>query len=227
MLIEILFIIAIIGFIIYSLVPTYFYKIIDYKYKKNSSKNIFLTFDDGPSKYTNSLLDLLKKYDVKATFFIVSNFALQNEQIIKRMIDEEHLIGLHSFNHKNALFQFPTSTILDFKKSFDIVSNLKIEINYFRPSWGHLNLCSLIQIKKYKYSLFFWNVMVGDWKAKITSDIIAQRLLKKIKSGSVICLHDGRGSNEAPKRTIEALEKVIPILLEKGYIFEKVDLYEK
>lgn len=214
-------------FLSYSIIPTYFYKIKSYIHKRKDEKKIYLTFDDGPSEYTNDLLNLLDFYHVKATFFVVSKFAYDNPNIISRIKDEGHLIGLHSYEHKNALVQLPTETIIDFKSSMNSISKFNIGINYYRPPWGHINLYTLIEIRKYKLKLFLWNVMVGDWKGNISSNTIAKNILKRVKNGSIICLHDGRGKNFAPKRTIEALKIAIPILLEKGYLFQTADLYEK
>ena len=107
MLLKILIILIII-LLSYSIVPTYFYKV---KYRlveirKSKEKVLYLTFDDGPDeKYTAKLLDLLKKHNIKATFFVVASFARNNPQIIDRMKKENHCIGLHSFEYKNALFQ--------------------------------------------------------------------------------------------------------------------------
>ena len=71
------------------------------------------------------------------------------------------------------------------------------------------------------------DVIIGDWKGDITSDEIANRLLKESRNKSIICLHDGRGENEAPLRTIQALEQTLPIWLREGYKFVKVEeLYE-
>ena len=192
------------------------------------SDKISLTFDDGPDKkYTVELLDLLKKYNIKATFFVVAKFAKENCEIIKRMEEEGHTIGLHSLEHKNALLNGPLYTSNDFKESLNIMRKLNFNIKFFRQPWGHLNLLTIINLKKYNLKLVLWDVIIGDWKANITSDEISNRLIMKSKNKSIICLHDGRGENEAPRRTIEALEKTIPIWIEEGYEFLKVgELYE-
>lgn len=219
-------IIIIILFIsIYFLIPTYISKLI-YKIKKyKNKKTIFLTFDDGPSIYTNYLLDILKKYNVEATFFCVGDYTDKNKDIVKREIKENHLVGLHSLNHTNANLLGIKKTFNDFNKCLDIMNNLNIKIKYFRPPWGHLNLLTLINLKKNKLKLVLWNVMAEDWKSNTTPKIIESKLLKRIKGGDIICLHDGRGSNNAPLKTIEALDNVIPKLLEKGYVFKTIDKY--
>ena len=210
---------------IYFLIPTYISKLI-YKLKKyKDRKTIFLTFDDGPSIYTNNLLDILKKYNVKATFFCVGEFIENNKEIVKREVKEKHLVGLHSLKHTNANLLGPKNTFNDFNKSIDIMNKLNIKVKYFRPPWGHLNLLTLINIKKNNLKLVLWNVMAEDWKIDTTSKIIEAKLLKRIKGGDIICLHDGRGSNNAPLKTIKALDSVIPKLLEKGYVFKTINKY--
>lgn len=224
--------IGIIGILIlsYSIIPTIYYKFKGTPIIKDVEEKKFLslTFDDGPDKkYTVELLDLLKKYNIKATFFVVAKFAKENCEIIKRMEEEGHTIGLHSLEHKNALLNGPLYTSNDFKESLNIMRKLNINIKFFRPPWGHLNLLTIINLKKYNLKLVLWDVIIGDWKANITSDEISNRLIMKSKNKSIICLHDGRGENEAPRRTIEALEKTIPIWIEEGYEFLKVgELYE-
>ncbi len=214
-------------YIIYALLPTSYFK---NKYRKNrikSGKTLYLTFDDGPSKFTNELLDILKKYDVRASFFCVANSAFTFSSTIKRIHAEGHLIGLHSLNHSNAYLMSPVKTNRDFEKSLLIMNDLGHDIKYYRPPWGDLNLVSLYNLKKHNLKLVLWNVMAEDWLAKTSTFEIEIKLLKRIQGNDIICLHDGRGKDDAPLRTIKALDKVIPILLRKGYKFETVDKYEK
>ena len=225
-----IFIFFIVVILSYSVIPTYYFKIKSKSFNndKINDKYMCLTFDDGPDeKYTNNLLTLLEKYNIKATFFIVATFAENNPNIIKRMKEEGHTIGLHSLEHKNGLITSPIYTDKDFKGSLDIMKNLNMRVKFFRPPWGHINLRTLSNLKKYNLKLVLWDVIIGDWKGDITSDEIANRLLKESRNKSIICLHDGRGENEAPLRTIQALEKTLPIWLREGYKFVKVEeLYE-
>ena len=149
------------------------------------------------------------------------------QNVPRSMKEEGHTIGLHSFEHKNALIKGPLYTNKDFKESSKIMKELDIDIKSFRPPWGHLNLMTLFNIRKYDFKLVLWDVIIGDWKSDITADEISRRLLKESKNKNVICLHDGRGSNGAPARTIVALDKTIPIWLEEGFKFLNVgELYE-
>ena len=214
--------IIIIFYFPYSILPTIYYRCFNKKIMKNfgTTKHIALTFDDGIDKiYTEKLLDLLNDYDIKVTFFILAKTVDENLDIIKRMIDEGHLIALHSLEHKNLLFRGCFYTKYDFETSMEIFKRNNLNIKYYRPPWGVFNLFMLKYIKKYDLKPILWDTMVGDWRKCSTSKDIERKLMKKIKDGSIICLHDGRGRDEAPSRTIEALERVIPLLKEKGYEF--------
>lgn len=227
MFVKIIFII-IVSLISYSLIPTYIYKAKHKLCKKNKGKTLYLTFDDGPhKKYTVELMDLLKKYNIKASFFVVANFAKENPEIIERMKMEGHVIGLHSLEHRNALYQSKSYTEHDFKESMNIMKNLDVDIKYFRPPWGHFNIITCKEIKKYNLKPVMWDVMAQDWEGDTLYEIISEKLLRRSKNNHIICLHDGRGEKQAPSRTIRALEKVIPIWQNEGYEFLTVeDIYE-
>ncbi|QSX05870.1 polysaccharide deacetylase family protein [Sedimentibacter sp. zth1] len=224
-------IVFIIIFCIYSILPTLYFKVFKYNPKniQRKHKYLCLTFDDGPSDiYTEKIVDLLNKYNVKSTFFMVADFAIANPEVVKKIIKSGHSIGLHSQKHHNALIQTPYDAINDFKQSMKIFKNLNIDIKYCRPPWGHVNLLTILMSKIYNLKMVFWNVMAEDWLSDTTPDIIQNKLLKRVKNGSIICLHDGRGKNHAPIRTLEALEKVIPIWLKESYEFIGVEkLYER
>lgn len=190
--------------------------------------DIYLTFDDGvDSKYTMEVLRVLKFYQIPATFFVVAEFAKNNPEIIEAIKEEGHVIGLHSLEHKNEIFQTPKNIRKDFLKSMDILKELGIRAKFFRPPWGHFNLAAIKEIRNLNLNIVLWDVIVGDWKANIEATTIANRLLCETKKGDIICLHDGRGKNDAPKRTVEALEVVLPIWKSQGFTFGTVEeLYE-
>lgn len=227
MLLKLIIILTII-LLCYSIMPTYLYKFQHKLIKKNkiNKKVLYLTFDDGPDeKYTSHLLDLLKKYNVKATFFMVATFAKENPIIVNRVKEEGHLIGLHSLEHKNALFQSKSYTSYDFEQSVKIMKELGVNLKYYRPPWGHFNIFTNYEVKKHNLDKVLWDVMAQDWEGNATADDICDKLLRRSKNGSIICLHDGRGENDAPLRTIKALEKAIPIWKKEGYKFLTMEDY--
>lgn len=179
-----------IAFCLYGPIPSYSYKKKFFNRDKGSKNEIFLTFDDGPSKYTSELLDLLKEYDVKATFFCVASFAKEHPEIINRMKEEGHLIALHSLKHKNAMLQGPMETKKDLEKSLEIMALLGAEIKLYRPPWGDSNLCLLRELKREGLKLVFWDVMAEDWEKTASYMTIADKLLSRTRREDIICLHD-------------------------------------
>lgn len=209
----------------YTLVPTYqkrFKKRLKVGPVKSLEPVIYLTFDDGPSNYTPELLKLLAEYQVKATFFVVGDFVKQYPEIVKQTVAAGHEIGLHSEHHINAMLQTPQATKKDFQATKQALLDLGIEPHFYRPPWGQFNLATAKQGQEVGTELILWDVMAEDWRASSTSQMIANKLRKRIYPGVVICLHDGRGRNQAPRRTIAALREVIPELLAQGYEFKLV-----
>lgn len=216
------------GMVCYSVFPTYILKyrwiLKDRRQAEDAEKILYLTFDDGSDTvYTNKLLDLLDEQKVPATFFMVAESAKQHPGIVERMKKNGYSIGIHSQKHESAMLQLIGKTGRDLKKSVEIMEKLGVDIKGYRPPWGHLNLASLYWIKKLHLNLVFWDVMAQDWSADETPDSICNKILRRVFPGAVICLHDGRGENGAPGRTIEALEKAIPLLKKQGYAFRNVE----
>ncbi len=94
-----------------------------------------------------NFLDLLAEYHVKATFFVVADFAKKNPKLIERMKAEGHLIGLHSLEHKSAMLQTPFYTDYEFKESIKIMKALGVDVRYYRPPWGP---CKFVYTEKFK-----------------------------------------------------------------------------
>lgn len=187
-------------------------------------KRLYLTFDDGPDpRYTERLLDLLARYDVHASFFVVARQAQAQPELIRRMRREGHFVGLHSLEHRSSLMNAPGYEVKALAESTAIFARLGLEITAYRPPWGHSNLALLQQLRQRGIRLVLWDVMAEDWQACATAAGIAEKLLLRTRGGDIICLHDSHGAPGAPERTIQALEIVIPQLLARGYVFETVD----
>lgn len=195
--------------------------------KRKKAGVLYLTFDDGPSpEATPALLDLLTEYHVPATFFVVAEFAKENPQLLRRMVEEGHQIGFHSARHRSAYCMTPRQTRQDFSQGLAELKKLGITPRYFRPPWGVVNWTSLRQIKGNHLRPVLWDVMAQDWRGDITAEEIADRLRRRTWPGAVICLHDGRGAKGAPYRTIQALKDQLPRWLEQGYQFRTIEQNE-
>ncbi len=158
---------------------------------------------------------------------MVASFAEQNPSVIQRMQQEGHVIGLHSLEHKNGLFLSPKYVIADFRKSLAILEKLGVKPRLYRPPWGHFNLAAMAQMKRYGLQPVLWDVMAEDWRGSTTARTIANKIGARTQAGDIICLHDGRGRNKAPARTLEALKVALPNLLDQGFRFDTVNHYVK
>lgn len=184
-------------------------------------EKMFLTFDDGPSKeYTISLLNLLDEVNVKATFFVVGEFAKENPDIIEEEIKRGHKVCLHANRHISSWLMTRNTFVHDMDEALETLNEQHVQPNLYRPPWGMTRRFSKSEASKRGMKLIKWDVMADDWRATTTPEIISRKIMKRVFPGAVICLHDGRGRNHAPGRTIEALRATLPQLLEKGYTFE-------
>jgi len=189
-----------------------------------TSNRIALTFDDGPDEmYTGQLMDLLKKYNVKATFFVVAEKVKKNPQLIDRMKFDGHLVAMHSLKHKNEILSFPWETYHEFKKTALIFNENKLEINYYRPPWGHFNLFNYYFAVKNNMKTVLWTVEAADWEKDKSPEEIFDTLISKCKPGDIIVLHDSGGAKGAPQQTIEALKMFIPSCINSGIKFVTIE----
>ncbi|WP_397538902.1 polysaccharide deacetylase family protein [Rummeliibacillus pycnus] len=195
--------------------------------KRKSSGKIAITFDDGPNPiYTPVVLDVLKKYDVQATFFVHGSKAAMHPELLLRMQREGHLIGIHNYVHRANWLMSPWGVKKQLDQSSKIIEGITgTKPIYYRPPWGLVNLFYPTLLKDYK--IILWSVMARDWKSVGGSERIKNELLTKIKKGDIILLHDNGetfGADlDAPKNTIQALDEVLQELVPKGYQFCRVD----
>lgn len=191
-------------------------------------KQLVLTFDDGPDPiYTKEILNLLKNENIKATFFVVAENAEKYPELIHCIKKDGHCIALHSLNHRHALLSSYHYMKYDFSRSLELLQSMNCNIKFYRPPWGARNIFTGKLVKRHNLTMVLWDVMVGDWKANHTSNLLADRILRKVFPGAIICLHDGcekyGGAKNATPITIDALKSVLPKLKEEGYNFITVE----
>jgi peptidoglycan/xylan/chitin deacetylase (PgdA/CDA1 family) len=197
--------------LIYTILPTVLIRVCGWKItKKIKANGIALTFDDGPSsEFTEPLLDLLKKYGVKATFFVVGAHAKRNPEIMKRMHQEGHTIGIHHYNHISNWLLSPFQLKKQLKLTEKTIQEYtKEKVVFYRPPWGHFNLFTLILSKKYK--VIMWSAIFGDWKVEKCKTSLLDQLRRSTEPGTILLLHDcgetWGADQEAPKYMMENLE---------------------
>ncbi|MDC7779499.1 polysaccharide deacetylase family protein [Priestia megaterium] len=229
------FIISAIIFLIllYSVIPYVLSRGLGVNVVKRGSdlSKIAFTFDDGPNPvYTPILLDLLKENEVKATFFVVGTKAEKYPELIQRMHNEGHLIGIHNYVHHSNWFMAPWKVRNGLKNTAKVIKSITgVTPIYYRPPWGMLNLFDFMRRGKYK--IILWSIMAEDWRTSGGSEKIKQRLAN-IKGGDVILLHDCGDTlgaeSDAPRNTINALRDVLKTVKTKGFTCVRVDeLVEK
>jgi peptidoglycan/xylan/chitin deacetylase (PgdA/CDA1 family) len=189
---------------------------------KTDKKLIALTFDDGPNEpYTSQILNLLKKYNIKATFFPVGENVARHRKTIQRMAREGHIIGNHTYSHSLFNEIFP----INFNKSITKTQNLIHKVTgktpiLFRPPW-FLRSHSIFKSAK-KNNLTTITGTFGSYREVFQPNgkLLAKDAIKKIKPGAILVFHDGY-NNKSGKRisTVEAIKEIIPIIISKGYKF--------
>lgn len=182
------FAVLILVVLIYAIVPTIFIRLYGRGITKRlHADGIAITFDDGPNpEYTPQLLDLLKEYNVKATFFVVGSKVIKYPDIIKRMSEEGHTIGIHHFEHVSSWILSPFQLkrqLLMTEQAIKECTNK--EVRFYRPPWGNFNLFSLLISKRYQ--VIMWSHIFGDWKIK---EDLYKELHSATEAGSILLLHD-------------------------------------
>ena len=182
---------------------------------KGKGKRLYLTFDDGPDPVsTPEILDILKAHDVHATFFCTGSKVQASPGLFARVAAEGHTIGNHGFSHLNGLTTSIRAYCSDILRGRDITCS-----NLFRPPYGRLRVRQY-RILERSMRIVFWDLMPYDFDRKLTADQSYSILLRRIRPGSVIVLHDTESSNAALY-----LDRFIQKALEEGYSFGSVDDY--
>ena len=194
-------------------------------------KKVYLTFDDGPSANTAKILDILDEYDVKGNFFVVGTTNPELQEMYKRIVDEGHVLCMHSYSHKyNEIY----SSVKAFTKDLDEISSLLYDVTgvkpvYYRFPGGSSNSVSRIPMKEFIKVLderglvyFDWNVVAGDaTNPMLPADKIIENSLADLNEyeEAMILFHDL--SNKTS--TVEALPKIIEAIQESGIPIEPID----
>ncbi|WP_107924369.1 polysaccharide deacetylase family protein [Lysinibacillus parviboronicapiens] len=184
---------------------------------KTQKKIIALTFDDGPhKKYTPEILDLLAKYDAKATFFVVGQNAEKNPEVVLRMYEEGHEIANHTYTH--PLKTNVPNLIKEIKQTHDTIYSISgYSPILFRPVEGQYTDAMIDAIVKegYKVVMWSWHLDTLDWKSPGVNQIV-DTVLEGVKEGNVVLFHDGGGNRE---QTVKPMKKILPALEKQGYKF--------
>ena len=176
----------------------------------NQEMKIALTFDDGPHPIlTPKILEILRKYQIKATFFVVGENVHNYPDTVLKIIGEGHELGNHTYSHD----AINSAEIERCEKAIYELAEYKTKL--FRPPQGHIDPSVKATSRALGYDIILWDIDTRDWD-HANPKMICNNVIQNIKSGSIILMHDYIGYHSP---TPDALEVMIPVLLEKGYQF--------
>jgi peptidoglycan/xylan/chitin deacetylase (PgdA/CDA1 family) len=197
--------------------PTVIQKLFsNYRWRFSSvPKEIYLTFDDGPTlEVTNFVLEELKKHQAKATFFCIGKNVKKHQNIYHKIQEEGHSLGNHTYNHLNGLLTKNTRYIENTQQaSAYIVSKL------FRPPYGRLKSSQARLLQQEGYKIIMWDVLSGDFDRSISPEKCLENVLKNATNGSIIVMHD---SEKAKDKIYFALPRILDHFSQKGYLFKAI-----
>jgi peptidoglycan/xylan/chitin deacetylase (PgdA/CDA1 family) len=188
---------------------------------KTAEKNLYLTFDDGPTELTPWVLEELDKYKAKATFFCVGANVEKNVSLYNEMLNRKHVVGNHTMNHLNG-WRTKTKRYLDDVVECNSVlnshqhqtSNIKPQ-TFFRPPYGKITLSQYFSLRK-NHRIVLWDVLSKDYDKNVTAEKCLHRVITQSKPGSVIVFHD---SAKAENNLRYVLPKVLEYFSEKNFNF--------
>lgn len=180
-------------------------------------KVLYLTFDDGPHETaTPFVLDTLKQYNAKATFFCIGKNVMAHPEIYARILNEGHATGNHTFNHING-WKVRSPEYLN-----DVIEAEKyIDSKLFRPPYGRISpFVSKLVRKKLGYKIIMWDVLSADFDEKLSPEKCTENVLLNATPGSIVVFHD---STKAWNRMPAALEKTLHYFSHEGFSFKSIN----
>lgn len=184
-------------------------------------KEIFLTFDDGPiPEITEFVLEELNKYEAKATFFCIGGNIEKYPNIFQKIVNQQHTIGNHTFNHLKGWDSEDGIYLDNFRKCedeiFKQIPNPKSQIpNLFRPPFGRIKRSQAKEVLK-SHEIVMWDVLTGDYDQSLSKERVLSKTLQHTEQGSIVLFHD---SIKASKNMMHALPRVLKHFSERGFTF--------
>jgi peptidoglycan-N-acetylglucosamine deacetylase len=190
------------------------------------SKNLALTYDDGPNDpHTLRLLEVLAKHEVKATFFLIGRYVESRPDIVREINAAGHSVGNHTFTHPNLIFSSTSEIRSQLERCTSAIEQASgVRVNLFRPPFGGRLPKTFRVTRSLQLEPIMWNVTGWDWNAP-PADYIERKVAKQIRGGDVVLLHDGGHKEMGADRaqTVIATDRLIPRYKSDGYEFLTVD----
>lgn len=176
---------------------------------------MYLTFDDGPiPEVTPWVLDTLRSFGARATFFCVGDNVVKHPSIFKQVLDEGHAVGNHTYNHLNGWQTAPVVYLNNVRRCARVVDS-----RLFRPPYGRLTPRQRAVIERH-YSIIMWDVLSGDYDAEMPPEQCLRNMLDNAGPGSIVLMHD---SLKAERNMRFALPALLEHFAGQGYRFERID----
>lgn len=184
---------------------------------QSKEKTLFLTFDDGPHpEITPFVLEQLKQYNAKATFFCIGNNVNNHPDIYRRLIEEGHAAGNHTQHHLNGWKTEDDLYIKDIQAAAGAIDS-----SLFRPPYGRIKKSQIKKLHRTRpgTKIIMWNILAGDWDAAVSPEKCYSRVQKRITDGDIIVFHD---SEKAWDRMSHCLPRLLHDFSQQGYRFEAI-----
>jgi len=177
-----------------------------------ADNNVYLTFDDGPEvDITDNVIEILNKYNVKATFFCVGENVHKHPDIFSKIINENHAVGNHTYNHLNGWKTKKDIYLENVYKCHKLINT-----SLFRPPYGRITYPQAFAIKT-EFKIVMWSVLTYDFKQNINPEKCLKNSIKNTKKGSIVVFHD---NIKAEKTLSYTLPRYIEAMLEKDFVFK-------
>ena len=190
-----------------------------------TTKDIYLTFDDGPTpNITNWVINTLKQFNAKATFFCIGKNIEKHPSLFQQIINHGHGIGNHTHNHVKGWKTSVDAYLKDVAQAQKVINTQfqKSEIRnqkLFRPPYGQITPKQIKKLQELDYKIVMWNVLSVDWNNSQTKENCLNNVINHADSGSVVVLHD---SIKASKNMTYVLPKALEYFTEKGFVFKRI-----
>jgi peptidoglycan/xylan/chitin deacetylase (PgdA/CDA1 family) len=186
---------------------------------------LYFTFDDGPSKYSQQVIDLLAEYDAQATFFVLGKAAKNNPELIRAMAQGGHYVANHTYSHPSLKGVTQEAFIKEVEGTKAIILDIALDlfsldrdVRYLRPPYGATDANTRQYAADLGYAVVLWDVDPQDWR-RPGAQVIAGHIVRSAYPGAIVLMHDGGGERT---QSVAALETILRELSAQGYVFRNI-----
>ncbi len=186
---------------------------------------LYLTFDDGPSKYSQQMIDLLARYDAQATFFVLGKAVKNNPDLVRAMAQDGHYVANHTYSHPSLQGVSQETFIEEVEGTRQIILDTALDlfsldrdVRYLRPPYGATDASTRQYAADLGYAVVLWDIDPQDWR-RPGAKVIADHLIRSAYPGAIVLMHDGGGDRT---QSVAALETTLRDLSAQGYVFRNI-----